>query len=104
MPPLKLIFVGEGREGDCLWIQLDGDAESLSAEALKRAFPDLLGSAAVVRGFEAASEVSLPVVQMLMGSSTVCIAESRCGTSIYSRDQKIHQELVERFKACLPER
>jgi hypothetical protein len=103
MRALKLIAVSDGRTDDYFWIALDGDGELVEPEALKRAFPDLLGSAFILRDFERSSEVRSAVVRNHLGPATVCIAESEFETRLFTRDPNVYHELLEQLKACLPE-
>jgi len=104
MRPLKLIFINDGCTDGFQWIALDGDEESLVPDAIIKAFPDLLGSAVCVRGYEHLSEVPLFIVRERIGPASVCLAESRFDTRLFTRDPNLHQQLLQQLKECLPDR
>lgn len=84
MRALKLICVTEGHFADEYWIGIDGDEVSLRPEALIAAHPDLLRPACA--------------------DGSVRIVESDDETRVFTRDLTLHNQLLERFKADLPER
>jgi hypothetical protein len=102
--PLKIIAVDDGHTDDYFWLSLDGDAESLTPNAILDAFPDLRGSTDILTGFEETAQLPPPIISDSIRPARACIAESRFATFIFTPDLALHQSLLERFNDCLPSR
>jgi hypothetical protein len=108
MRPLTLICVGTGTAGEYLSISLDGDEESLRPESIVAAFPELLASASVLteqthKEIPRCGEIPASLLDAHIGSSSVCIVERSFETFLFTSNRQLYEDLLERFKDCLPE-
>jgi hypothetical protein len=106
---LTLIAVVTSTADDYFSIALDGDEESLRPESIVAAFPELLASVTVLteqsqEEIPRSGEIPVSLVGANIGSASVCIVDRSFETCLFTRNRQLYEDLLQRFKECLPER
>jgi hypothetical protein len=102
---LNLIFVSEGESDGILWIELDGDEESLNPSRVIEIFPELASSSISNEGKFARPKLieELSEIRMLMQGKVGLIVDTPTIFRIYTIDKVLHMEIFEKAKEYLPE-
>ena len=98
------ICVADGRVDDLLWVEIDGDSESVSPTRLKELIPEI-ASAAELEGSDLARAATVEAknqIRSALHATSAVIADSDSVCRVYTLDSGIQARVVERAKSFLP--
>ncbi len=100
----RFIAVAEGKIKDLLWVEIDGDEESVNPSRLKELIPEIANAAELI-GSEFACAATIDARNELRGTlrkTSTVIADSKSLCRIYMLDSGLQACVVERAKSFLP--